>query len=68
MFRKFSLLFTIPDLRRKVLFVISMLVVFRVAAMIPVPGVDPLRLKSFLTGNQFFGLFNIFSGGVLDNL
>lgn len=68
MFKKLSLLFTIPDLRRKVLFVAAMLVIFRIAAAIPIPGVDPARLKSFLAGNQFFGLLNIFSGGVLDNL
>jgi len=67
-FKKLSLLFTIPDLRRKVLFVAAMLVIFRIAAAIPIPGVDPARLKSFLAGNQFFGLLNIFSGGVLDNL
>ena len=68
MFKKLSLLFTIPDLRKKVLFILAMLVIFRIAAMIPIPGVDPLRLKAFLSGNQFFGLLNIFSGGVLDNL
>ncbi len=68
MFKKLALLFTIPDLRRKVLFVLGILIVFRIAASIPVPGVDPLRLKSFLAGNQFFGLLNIFSGGVLENL
>ena len=68
MFKKLTLLFTIPDLRKKVLFILAMLVVFRIAATIPIPGVDPVRLKSFLSGNQFFGLLNIFSGGVLDNL
>lgn len=68
MFRKLTLLFTIPDLRKKVLFILAMLLVFRVAAAIPVPGVDPARLKAFLAGNQFFGLLNIFSGGVLNNL
>lgn len=68
MFKKLALLFTVPDLRKKVFFVLAMLLVFRVAAAIPVPSVDTLRLKSFLAGNQFFGLFNIFSGGVLDNL
>ncbi len=68
MFHKLSLLFTIPDLRRKVFFIVAMLVVFRVAAAIPIPGVDPTRLQSFLSGNQFFGLLNIFSGGVLENL
>lgn len=68
MFRKLSLLFTIPDLRKKVLFILGILVVFRIASAIPVPGVDPARLKSFLSGNQFFGLLNVFSGGVLENL
>ena len=68
MFKKFTLLFTAPDLRRKILFILAILAVFRIAAAIPVPGVDPLRLKAFLAGNQFFGLFNVFSGGVLDNL
>lgn len=68
MFKKLALLFTISDLRKKVLFVLMMLAVFRVAASIPVPGVDAARLKSFLASNQFFGLFNVFSGGVLDNL
>ncbi len=68
MFRKLALLFTIPDLRKKVLFILAMLTVFRIEAAIPVPGVDPERLRAFLSGNQFFGLLNIFSGGGLDNL
>lgn len=68
MFQKIKLLFSIPDLRNKIFFILGILVIFRVAASIPVPGVDPLRLKAFLSGNQFFGLLNIFSGGVLDNL
>lgn len=68
MLSKLKLLFTIPDLRTKVLFILAMLVIFRIAAAIPVPGVDALKLQAFLSGNQFFGLLNIFSGGVLSNL
>ena len=68
MFKKLTLLFTVPDLRKKVLFILAMLVVFRVLAAIPIPGGEPERLKAFLSGNQFFGLLNVFSGGVLDNL
>lgn len=60
--------FKIKDVRRKIFFVAVLLVVFRFAAAIPVPGVDPEKLKSFFSGNQFFGLLNIFSGGALDNL
>lgn len=68
MFKKLSLLFTIPDLRKKLLFIIGILLIFRVTAAIPIPGVDPARLRAFLDSNQFFGLLNIFSGGVLNNL
>lgn len=68
MFDKLTMLFRVPDLRKKVLFILGVLVLFRIAAAIPVPGVDIGRLKDFIAGNQFFGLFNIFSGGALDNL
>lgn len=53
------------DLRRKIFFVLAMLVVFRVAAHIPVPGVDREALREFFAGNEFFGLLDIFSGGGL---
>ena len=56
------------SLRRKVLFVLGALVVFRLLAAIPIPGIDTLALERFLTNNQFFGILNIFSGGGLSNL
>ncbi|OHA01465.1 MAG: preprotein translocase subunit SecY, partial [Candidatus Sungbacteria bacterium RIFCSPHIGHO2_02_FULL_49_20] len=68
MFNKLRILITTPELRRKIFFIFGVLVVFRFLATIPVPGVDRLQLKSFLGQNQFFGLLNVFSGGVLDNL
>ena len=68
MFNKLRILITTPELRLKIFFIFGVLVVFRFMATIPVPGVDRLQLKSFLGQNQFFGLLNIFSGGVLDNL
>lgn len=61
-------LFTIPELRNKLLFIFGILVVFRIAATIPVPGVDVLQLRAFFEGNQFFGFLNIFSGGAMNNL
>ena len=61
-------IFKIPDLRKKVLMVLMWLVVFRVLAAIPIPGIDPEKLRSFFAGNQLFGFLNIFSGGGLDNL
>ena len=68
MLRKFLQIFKIPDLRNKIFFVLTMLAIFRLAATIPIPGVDIERLRLFFGSNQFFGLLNIFSGGALDNL
>jgi len=56
------------ELRKKILFVFLVLVLFRLGANIPIPGIDPLRLADFLKNNQFFGMLNIFSGGGLTNL
>lgn len=67
MFQKLRLIISSPDLRNKFLFILGMLVVFRVFAAIPVPGVNAEHLRDLLQ-NQFFGLLNIFSGGVLGNL
>jgi preprotein translocase subunit SecY len=55
------------DLRNKLLFVLSMLIIFRITAHIPVPGVDTAALKDLFSGNQVLGLLNIFSGGSMEN-
>jgi preprotein translocase subunit SecY len=55
------------DLRKNLLYVLWMLVLFRIAANIPIPGVDVGNLERFFEGNQAFGLLNIFSGGALEN-
>lgn len=60
--------FKIKELRNKVLFVLVVLVVFRVVANIPVPGIDVERLRQFFSNNQLFGLLNIFTGGAMGNL
>ena len=56
------------NLRNKILFVLAVLVLFRIGSSIPIPGVDHIRLSAFLSNNQFFGLLDIFSGGGLSNL
>jgi len=57
----------IKDIRNKILFVLGLLVVFRLAAHIPVPGVNLANLRDFLSGNQILGMLNIFSGGTMEN-
>lgn len=61
-------IFGTPELRKKVLFILGVLVVYRFAANIPLPGVDISRVAEFLEGNQLFGMLNIFSGGGLANI
>lgn len=68
MFSKILLLFKIKDLRRKILFILMIFGIFRLAANLPIPGVDPERLDAFFGSNQVFGLLNIFSGGALEQL
>ncbi|OIP79309.1 MAG: preprotein translocase subunit SecY [Parcubacteria group bacterium CG2_30_44_18] len=67
-YQKILQIFKVRELRKKILFVLGVLVVFRLAANIPVPGIDAEELRSFFEGNQLFGLLNIFTGGALSNL
>ncbi|TSC77274.1 MAG: preprotein translocase subunit SecY [Parcubacteria group bacterium Gr01-1014_31] len=55
------------DLRNSILYVLALLVVFRLAAHIPLPNVDVTALRDFFQRNQLFGLLNIFSGGAMEN-
>lgn len=68
MFKSLLTLFRTPELRKKVLIVLGLLVVFRVMATIPLPNVDQGQLEAFLTSNQIFGLFNVFTGGAFKNI
>ena len=56
-----------PDLRRKFLVVLGLLVVSRFIASIPLPGVDRANLQALLTSNPSFSLLNVFTGGGLLN-
>ena len=57
-----------PDVRKKVLFTLAMLTVFRFTAHIPLPGVRAAQLDSALDNNPVLGFLNLFSGGGLENL
>lgn len=65
---KLKIVFTDRELRNRILFVLGALVVFRLLAAVPIPGIDTVKLSQFLSNNQFFGVLNIFSGGGLSNL
>jgi len=59
--------FSHPELRKKILLTLLLLIIVRVLAHIPLPGVDIKVLKEFFSQNQLFGLLNMFSGGTLEN-
>jgi preprotein translocase subunit SecY len=56
-----------PDLRRKIIFTLFIIVIFRVVAHIPLPGADVNALKDFFSSSQLFQLLDLFSGGTLFN-
>jgi preprotein translocase subunit SecY len=57
--------FRAPDIRRRLLFVAFILIIFRFLAHVPVPGVDRTALAEFFASNPLFGLLDLFSGGGL---
>ncbi len=57
----------LPDLRDKILFTLFILVIYRLAAHIPIPGVDPENLRQLFGRNQLLGFLDLFSGGALSN-
>src|SRR3989344_2912832 len=63
---KFTKIFKIKDIRNKILFILGLLIIARLAAAIPIPGVDPAKLKAFFENNQLFGLISTFTGGGLN--
>ena len=66
----FANIFKIPDLRRRVMFTLGLLAVYRLGALIPVPGIDANKLEAFFEQNQgsFFGFIDMFSGGMFRRL
>src|ERR1017187_9098977 len=67
MFEKFANIFRIPDLRKRVLFMLGILAVYRLGAWIPTPGVDTVQLARLFDqqGGSALGLMNLFGGGNL---
>ena len=60
-------LFRYPEVRQKIIFTLSIIVIFRLLAHVPVPGVDIATVRAFLSGNALFGMFDLFSGGGFQN-
>jgi len=59
--------FRLPDLRRRILLTFGMLVVFRLIAHVPLPGVDAQALSDLFQRNAMLGMLDMFSGGAMRN-
>ena len=74
MFETIRNVFRVPDLRRRLLFTLGLLAIYRVGSFIPVPGVDPGALKEFVediqgtAGGSALSFVNIFTGGALQRV
>lgn len=67
MLEDFTKLFKLRELRKKVFFTLLLFFFFRVSAHVPLPGVNREALRQLFSDNTFFGLFDLFSGGALQN-
>jgi len=68
MYDKLIRIFRAKDLRNKIFFIIAILIIYRLAANIPIPGVDSTGIKDFFEGSQIFGFLDMFSGGGLSKV
>src|SRR5205085_5920275 len=70
MFDKLANIFRIPDLRKRILFTLAMLFVYRLGGHIPTPGINADLLSQFFDQNRgtFLGFVDLFSGGQLRRL
>src|ERR1700674_5117775 len=70
MLSKLANIFRVPDLRKRVLFTLGMLAVYRLGGHIPTPGINLERWRDFFARNQgtIFGFFDLFAGGNIRRL
>lgn len=68
MLKSITDIFQVPELKRRILFTLAILAVYRVGAAIPTPGIDGVALKAFFATQQntLFGFLDMFSGGALN--
>jgi len=65
MWQNFNSIVKIPDLRKRILFVLAMTIVYRLGSMIPVPGINARALLAYMSNlnNTLFGMYDMFVGG-----
>ena len=66
----FGNIFKIPELKKRILFTLGLLIVYRIGVHVPTPGIDSVALQAFFARNQgtIFGIMDMFSGGAFERL
>ena len=66
----FGNIFKIPELKKRIIFTLALLIVYRVGVHVPVPGIDSVALAEIFerAKGTILGIFNMFSGGALERL
>jgi len=67
LFQAMKDIIALPDLRRKLVFTLAVLAIFRFLVHVPLPGVDTVALSTLFEQNQLLGMLNLFSGGAMKN-
>ena len=65
MFKTVSNIWKVEDLRKRILFTLFILLVYRIGSFVPVPNIDKTVFSQDTKGSELFGLLNTFSGGAL---
>ena len=60
-------IWALPDLRRRILFTVGILVAFRFMTHVPLPGVDIAKLQEYFATSPLFGMLDLFTGGAMEN-
>jgi preprotein translocase subunit SecY len=70
LFEAFTNIFRVPDLRKRLLFALAMLAVYRLGGHIPTPGINIIKWEEFMSSNasSIFGFFDLFAGGNIKRL
>ncbi|HQM95593.1 MAG TPA: preprotein translocase subunit SecY [Clostridia bacterium] len=68
MFQTIKNAWNIPELRKKILFTIAMLLIYRIGCHLPVPGLIGAAFEVLVEGNKLFGFMDMFSGGAFSNM
>ncbi len=67
---RFWTIFRVPDLRKRVFYTLIFLAIYRLGAVVPIPGIDPKALEDFFSQQQgtIFGLIDLFTGGAFERM